>query len=116
MKKENILKNSYDFDRIIKSNKPYKYKDYVIYIERKESDKYKFGFSVGKKIGNAVTRNKIKRQLKSIVDKKDYQNNFNCIIIVGKGILDKSFIEMENNLFSLFNKLNIYKEEIDEKK
>ncbi len=116
MKKENILKNSYDFDRIIKSNKPYKYKDYVIYIERKESDKYKFGFSVGKKIGNAVTRNRIKRQLKSIVDKKDYQNNFNCIIIVGKGILDKSFIEMENNLFSLFNKLNIYKEEIDEKK
>ena len=111
MKKENILKNSYDFDRIIKSNKPYKYKDYVIYIERKESDKYKFGFSVGKKIGNAVTRNRIKRQLKSIVDKKDYQNNFNCIIIVGNGILKRNFQEMSENLYYIFNKLDIYNKE-----
>ena len=97
MKKINILKESYDFERIIKNNKPIKYKDYIIYIERKNNEIYKFGFSVGKKIGNAVTRNKIKRQLKSIVDKKDYQNNFNCIIIVGKGILDRSFEEMERN-------------------
>ena len=29
MKKVNILKNSRDFDRIIKNNNPYKYKDYI---------------------------------------------------------------------------------------
>ena len=111
MKKIHILKNSYDFNRIIKNNKPYKYKDYIIYIERKTDDLYKFGFSVGKKIGNAVTRNRIKRQLKSIVDKKDYQNGFNCIIIVGNEILNCSYNEMENNLFVAINNLNIIKEE-----
>ena len=111
MKKIHILKNSFDFNRIIKNNKPYKYKDYIIYIERKTDDLYKFGFSVGKKIGNAVTRNRIKRQLKSIVDKKDYQNGFNCIIIVGNGILNCSYNEMENNLFVAINNLNIIKEE-----
>lgn len=116
MKKINILKNSRDFDRIIKNNKPYKFKDYIIYIERNTNDIYKFGLSVGKKIGNAVNRNKIKRQLKSIIDKKDYQNNFNCIIIVGKGIKEKNFEEREKNLLVALNNLNIIKEKQDEEK
>ena len=116
MKKINILKNSRDFDRIIKNNKPYKFKDYIIYIERNTNDLYKFGLSVGKKIGNAVNRNKVKRQLKSIIDKKHYQNNFNCIIIVGRGINERSFVEREKNLFIALDNLNIIKEKQDEEK
>ena len=110
MKKNHILKHSYDFDRIIKHNRPFKYKDYIIYIERKEPSIYKFGFSVGKKIGNAVVRNKIKRRLKNIIDKKDYKNDFNCIIIVGKGILSRRFEEMSNNLYEALGKLKLIKE------
>lgn len=116
MKKRNILKESRDFDRIIKKYKPYKYKDYIIYIERNTNDVYKFGLSVGKKIGNAVNRNKVKRQLKSIIDKKDYQNNFNCIIIVGKGINERTFEERQNNLLLALKNLNIIKENINEEK
>ena len=116
MKKINILKNSRDFDRIIKSNKPYIYKDYIIYIERETNDYYKFGISVSKKIGNAVNRNKIKRQIKSIIDKNDYQNNFNCIIIVGKGINERNFEDRKNILLIALNKLDIIKEKNDEKK
>ena len=116
MKKINILKNSRDFDRIIKKNKPYKYKDYIIYIEKGTNDVYKFGLSVGKKIGNAVNRNKVKRQLKSIISQKDYQNDFNCIIIVGKGINERNFKEREKNLLYALNNLNILKENKNEKK
>lgn len=116
MKKINILKNSRDFDRIIKSNKPYKYKDYIIYLERGTNDIYKFGLSVGKKIGNAVNRNKVKRQLKSIISEKVYQNNFNCIIIVGKGINERNFEERKNNLLIALKNLNLIKESLDEKK
>lgn len=110
MKKINILKNSRDFDRIIRNNKPYKYKDYIIYIERKTTDVYHFGISVGKKIGNAVIRNKIKRQIRSIISKNDYQNNFNCIIIVGRAITEKNYQEREENLLIALKNINIIKE------
>lgn len=114
MNKEYILKKNIDFQRIIKGNRPYRYKEYIIYIEKNKSDKYHFGFSVGKKIGKAVIRNKIKRQLKHIVSKKDYQKGFNCIIIVNKNILDKSYCEMEKDLNSIFKKLKLIKEKRDD--
>ena len=114
MKKINILKESRDFDRIIKNTKPYKYKDYIIFVERNNDSIYKFGISVGKKIGNAVERNKIKRRIKYIIDKKDYQKGFNCIIIVGRGINNKPFTEIENDLLSALKNINIIKEKRDE--
>ena len=49
MKKINILKNSRDFDRIIKNNTSYIYKDYIFYLEKETKDVFKFGLSVGKK-------------------------------------------------------------------
>ena len=108
MKKKNIVKNNRDFQRIIHHNQPYKYKDYI-YIERTEVGEYHFGISVSKKLGNAVTRNKLKRQIRSILQEKDYQKNFNCIIILGKGILMRNYSEMRDNLLEALNNLNVYR-------
>ena len=113
MKKINIVKENRDYNRIIKENRPFKYKDYVIYIDKREPSIYRFGFSVGKKVGNAVTRNRVKRQIKAIVSQNDYQNDFDCIIIVGKGILDRSFSEMRDNLNFTLKKLKLVKERKD---
>ena len=115
MKKINIIKKNLDFARIIKENNSYKTSPYIIYIERTNEIRYHFGISVSKKIGNAVTRNKIKRQIKSIIDKKDYKNNFNCIIIVRKNFLNNSFTLNEKLLFEVFEKYKIFKEEENEK-
>lgn len=115
MKKKNIIRKNLDFDKIIKNNRSYKYKDYIIYVEKTDNEDYHFGLSVGKKIGNAVTRNKIKRQLKSIIDEKNYEKGINCIIIVRKGVLEKSFSEKREDLICAFKKLNIIKEKTNEK-
>lgn len=113
MKKINIVKENRDYNRIIEKNKPFRYKDYIIYIDKRKSSIYKFGFSVGKKIGNAVVRNKVKRQIKEIVSQNDYKNDFDCIIIVGKGILNRSFSEMSQDLNFALRKLNLVKERKD---
>lgn len=110
MKKINILKESRDFERIIKNNKAYKTKLFFIYLERNENTIYHFGLSVGKKIGNAVKRNKVKRQIKEILSKNNYQKNFNCIIIVRKEINNVNFFEIEEELNKSLKKLSIIKE------
>ncbi len=110
MKKINILKNSRDFTKIIKERKPYKSKHYILYLDRTGEDMYHFGISVSKKIGNAVVRNRIKRQIKSILDKKDYKKGFNCIIIVRKSLLELDFEQMMESLFEQIHRLKIEKE------
>lgn len=111
MKKINILKSNEDFGRIIHSNDAIKSKNFIIYIEKNNNDVHKFGISVSKKIGNAVCRNKIKRQIKDIIDKKDYKNNFNCIIIVRKNYLNFSYEENKNNLYHILEKYELEKGE-----
>ena len=115
MKKINIIKENKDFARIMKTTQPYKNKDFLIFVEKNINIKpYHFGISVSKKLGNAVMRNKLKRQIKAIIDKKDYQNNFNCIIILRKDILNNDFQATERSLFNMFDKINIIKGESDE--
>lgn len=109
MKKINSLKKSTDFERIIKKNRSYKYRDYFIYVEYNTEDIYHFGLSVGKKIGNAVIRNRVKRQLRSMLDKEHYENNFNCIIIVRKNYLDNDYETNEKELLDALKQLKLVK-------
>jgi len=110
MKKINILKKNEDFNRIIKSNKAYKTKYFFIYLEWTSDSIYHFGISVSKKIGNAVIRNKYKRRIKDIIDEKDYKNNFNCIIILRKEVLNLSFSALKDSLIDSLEKLKLIKE------
>jgi ribonuclease P protein component len=116
MKKTNIVKHSRDFTRIIKTKKPYKNKYFIIYVEKTEDLFYHFGISVSKKLCNAVTRNKMKRRIKSIIDKKDYKKGFNCIIIVRRSVLNLEYQKLEEELFEMIKKLKLEKGEKNEKK
>lgn len=111
MKKYNILKERKEYNRIIQTIKPFRFKEYLIFMEKNNDEIYQFGFSISKKMCNAVNRNKIKRQLKDIIDEKDYKNGFNCIIMVKRSILNESYESMKNDLYYCFEKLNIYKGE-----
>lgn len=114
MKKLYIVKNTRDFERIMKSGKVLKNKSFVIYYIENNLPYNRYGISVGKKIGNAVHRNKFKRRIRAIIDnsKKDYINSQDYIIILRRSAKDKDYQELEMDFLSLIN--NIRKEKLDE--
>lgn len=105
MKKAQIVKKSKDFNRII-GKREGKSNNYFI-INKEKGSNTKFGITFTKHIGNAVTRNKLKRRIKSIIDnnKNIYDKNTTYIIIAKKNVLDLKYNEMEKELVNLFNKL-----------
>lgn len=107
MKKVNIIKESKDFNRIIAKRNGKTSKYFIINIEDNNLNTTKFGITFVKKIGNAVTRNKLKRRTKAILDtnKNIYQNNKNYIIIIKKAAVDETYKKLEEDLINLFNDL-----------
>ena len=106
MKKINVLKDNRDYIRIIKAEKPFKFKGFMVYLE-KTDNVYKFGISVSKKLGNAVVRNKIKRQVREIISKNNYEKKFNCIIIIRKSFLENNFQQNSEDLNYILSTLKI---------
>ena len=107
MRKLYIVKNQRDFDRIIKDSRYRKNNSYVIYYEKNELPYDRFGISVGKKIGNAVNRNKHKRKLRAIIDnyKKLYVNNRDYIIILRGSAKDKEYQELNDDFLALMDNI-----------
>ena len=106
MKKINVVKSNEEFNLIMNKGKCLKNKYFVLYSMHNKLDKYRFGISVGKKVTNAVGRNKLKRQVRNILDyhKNLYSNNKDYIIIVRKSSLDENYNVLEENLVKILEK------------
>lgn len=104
MKKINIVKKKDDFNRIIRKKEGFNSHYFIINSEN--SDKTRFGITFVKHIGNAVTRNKLKRRIKSIIDNNSsiYQKNKNYIIIAKKDTTKLKYSELEKELKEAFKK------------
>ena len=94
MKRQYRIRKNEEFSSIIGNKKSVSDACFVLYFEDKKEDYARIGVSVSKKLGNAVVRNKIKRQVKEmakqLVDFDNYPKDL--IIIVRKAYLDKDFI------------------------
>src|SRR5690625_6407627 len=65
MRKAYRVKKNSEFQSILRTGKSFANRELVIYYKPKVRQKhFRIGISVGKKIGNAVTRNRIKRLIR----------------------------------------------------
>ena len=79
------------------------------HLDKKDNKKLNISFSVKKKIGNAVKRNKIKRRLRNIMNQmiKVSKINFNYsyLIIAKKSIIDAKFIDVKETIIHDYKKI-----------
>ena len=83
----------------------------MVLIYRKNGTKgNRVGFSVSKKYGNAVQRNKIRRRLKEIVamERLKLKAGYDMIFVVRKNARDASFGQLRQAVGALYKKAGLY--------
>lgn len=98
MKKIETVKSSLIFNDIINHGNKVATPYFIICsAKNNKEDKNLFGVAVGTKVGNAVTRNKLKRQIRRIIDNNKllFQKNMIYIIIGKKECLKAKFDDMD---------------------
>lgn len=94
------LKNPQEFSLVYGQGNPRFGRFLVVSVLPTDRKVSRVGFAVSKKVGNAVTRNAIKRRLRAIMQKLAPQvvPGFDLIIGAKRASTDASFSELEQDL------------------
>lgn len=111
MKVINRIKDNNQFAVIVKKGETIKSTPYLIHFLSNDQQNVRVGISVSKKIGNAVIRNRTKRQIRAMCDSLiNYSSHtFDIVIVVRKEFLSDSFEINKNTLNDLLSKIGITK-------
>lgn len=112
MKKTFRVKDNKEFQMIFKKGKSFANRQLVIYYLNKQGQShFRVGLSVGKKIGNAVIRNRIKRYLRQAFQNLEGQlsTEYDIIIIARQPTKNMTFKEIESSLLHLLSKEHLLK-------
>lgn len=109
MEKSEKLRKNYEFRYVYNKGKVYSNSLLVLYIIKNKNDYNRAGFSVSKKVGKSVVRNKVKRRIRECyrLNSHRIKNGYNMVFISRVRAKDASFKEIEKAMLSLFSKSGI---------
>lgn len=100
MKKSYRIRKNEEFTRIIGERHSIASGNFVLYSSNKRENNSRVGISVSKKLGDAVTRNRIKRQVREMIRAiYDFDNRTKDLIIIVRPPYLKN--DYQNNLLDL---------------
>jgi ribonuclease P protein component len=112
LEKKNRINLDKEFDRVFKTGQSFYAKVFGLKAIDNKLEYSRFGLLVGLKVSKkAVIRNKIKRQIRSIISQEIpiLKNGKDVVIVVLPLILDKNFEEIKKLLKNGLLKLDLYK-------
>jgi len=107
------LKKNKSFRYVYRRGKTIVHDGLSICYVMKKTPGLNVGFSVSKKIGNAVVRNRVKRRLKEAFSQylDDLKPNTLMIIVARPGIQESDFAGVRKNVERILRKAKLFKEE-----
>ena len=113
MKKENRLKKRKQFNWTFKHGQKIYCKNLALVFNTSWAKEFKVGFSVTKKVGKAVVRNKVKRRIKEAVLKfaNNIQSKHTLIFVAKPEIINADFLTIVNEVEFLLKKSGLLKKD-----
>ena len=104
-----ILKKKKDFQAVYSRGKSYANRFLVLYVFRSNGFQGKVGFAAGKKLGNAVKRNRIKRLLRESyrMHQSEIEEGVSLLLVARKAALAVKCQELEKAFLALGRKAGI---------
>ncbi len=108
--KEERLTNERDFHTIYEKGRRYHSKLFILFVYYRINGLRRIGFSVGKKVGNAVIRNRIKRLLREVyrLNKSYLIEGIDMVVVVKKDVSILLFTDIQKDILFLFNKARLF--------
>src|SRR5690625_1054205 len=110
MKKAFRIKDNKEFQEVFRKGKSFANRQLVVYYKKKPMQShFRIGLSVGKKIGNAVTRNRIKRYLRQSFHELEGRilPTLNIIIIARQPTKEMNYFEIKKSLLHLLSRQSL---------
>ena len=104
-----VLKKKKDFQAVYSRGKSYANRFLVLYVFRSNGFQGKVGFAAGKKLGNAVKRNRIKRLLRESyrMHQSEIEEGVSLLLVGRKAALAVKCQELEKAFLALGRKAGI---------
>ncbi|MDT8863018.1 ribonuclease P protein component [Alkalihalobacillus sp. MEB130] len=112
MKKEQRIKTNEEFSKVFKNGQSVANRQFVLYKLPKEGQgPFRLGLSVSKKVGNAVTRNRVKRYIREVFRLKAelLHSDADYVVIARNPAASMSSQEVEQSLLHVFRKARVLK-------
>tara|TARA_B100001123_G_C15119541_1_gene950762 strand:- start:339 stop:680 length:342 start_codon:yes stop_codon:yes gene_type:complete len=96
-----------DFATTRKNGLVFKNQFLVIFVNRNDLKMTQIGLSVGKRIGNAVNRNRVKRRLREILSLINIVDGVDILIVARLKVSIATYKELSHSVFNLMRKAGI---------
>lgn len=105
------LKKNYEFRRLYSKGKSALTRSIVVYCRKAGHPEVRVGFTVSNKIGNAVTRNRIRRRLREIfrLHEKELAGHLELVIVARTRAAFSDYHQLESDFLKACEELSLFR-------